>query len=171
MMSPKLRLPPSLSNYPDATWSDEEKAGWRERRERERVRLSKSEFVDFVTLAAKLSDVHPDAILKCDVELMMRAMRRQDWRDGHPKSERGRRHKHRWITVSVEALRAADLSLDAAIVKAAHAWCLSYQTIETIYKRNKLPDKKARMIREHFAGHSAEEVLEAVNQYRGAQQK
>ena len=156
-MFPKLRLPPSLSNYPDATWSDEEKAGWRERRERERVRLSKSEFVDFVTLAAKLSDVHPDAILKCDVELMMRAMRRQDWRDGHPKPERRRRHRRLWITVSVEALRAA--------------WCRSNQTIETIYKRNKLPDKKARMVREHFAGHSAEEGLEAINQYRGAQQK
>jgi len=102
------------------------------------------------------------------------------------KAPRGRvpshEEKHLAIFVSIEAFRAYGMTKRAATVKAARDWCLSEETIEDIYKKERAAIPKEYRdtiladIKETFeSGENDEHPIEAVTEYiaayRGAKRK
>ena len=81
------------------------------------------------------------------------------------------RKRHPVIACTVEALRGSGLTLRAAIVRAAKAWCLAEETIAELYKRHKLPEDRMKFVRQYFNENSSDQVEQFITQYRAEERK
>jgi integrase len=176
-------LPPSLSRIRSAPAPNESEED-RQIREYANARIERENelrkkrgrggvsIAEVTKLAAKLLGIDDADIgrhmRQADPDRVAEAMLAEDREHGATAPrKRGRpptRHKHLWITHSIEAYIGTGLTRELAIDRAAENWPLARSTIDEIYRDTKLRKAESEAVRAHFGGDpdTPEDVDEAI---------
>jgi hypothetical protein len=135
------------------------------------------EYNAFIHTGLKILGIPPETLGRISSEVVISAMLAEDAAatEAPPKRAPGRPptpHKHLWITYTVEAYISVPMTRKAAINRAAKNWGLSPSFIDNdVYRGNKLPKRKSKVVREFLSGDSVDDVDEMIRRYREAERK